>query len=65
MSNVCPKCGRSTLRCKVEAFLDIPTKMVHRLSKLMMRSREVQVEGVNWPKMLTYCTSCGHTERRG
>ena len=63
MNGACPRCGRLTLRCKVEALLDIPARLKHQLTKFAMRSREVQLDGVNWPKALLYCTSCGHTER--
>lgn len=65
MNSPCPKCGRLTLRCKVEALLDIPAHLEHQLTKFRMRSREVHLDGVNWPKARLYCTSCDFTERRG
>ncbi len=46
-------------RIKVELFLDIPLSMEHRLSKKNIASKEVKVDGANWPKQMIYCEKCG------
>ena len=65
LDDLCPHCKKGRIRVKVELFLDIPLGMWHRLSKKNLRSREVKLEGANWPKELLYCTQpgCGMIKR--
>lgn len=57
----CPKCKKQTLRIKVELFLDIHPRFIHRLNKGALRSSDIKIDGANWPTMLGYCTNlkCG------
>lgn len=55
----CPRCGRDTLRVKVNLFLDIPQALAHNLSKGDLRAKSVRVEGADWPKSVTYCEGLG------
>lgn len=50
-------------RVKVELFLDIPIRLMHGLNKKRLRSRDVQLDGANWPKALIYCKKCGENNR--
>lgn len=60
----CPRCKKSRVRVKVNLFLDIPTRLAHRLSKRNLRDRAVRVEGAGWPTMVWYC-ECGWMLREG
>lgn len=60
--NLKKKC-KHAWRIKVELFLDIPEELFHRLAKKRLRSREVRVEGANWPKSYAYCSKCGESHR--
>lgn len=46
-------------RIKVELFLDISVAQFHSLSKEALRSKDVRIEGANWPKAYAYCARCG------
>lgn len=47
-------------KVKVELFLDIDhDPAFHNLSKKMLRTKHVRVEGANWPKSTAYCNKCG------
>lgn len=61
---ICPKCGHQTVRLQVSLYVDIPGKLMHRLTK-RARSREVRIDGAGWPTAQHYCTraSCAWTMR--
>jgi len=62
MAGQCQKAHRHEWRIKVELFLDIPARLGHRLAKRRLRSKDVQVDGANWPKARSYCVTCGASE---
>lgn len=39
----------------VDLFLDIPSRLEHRLAKCRLRSRDVRVLGAGWPSSILYC----------
>ena len=57
--DLCPHCKKGEIRIKVELFLDIPFRLAHQLSKKNLRSKDVKIEGANWPKEMLYCTHPG------
>ena len=59
----CPRCKKGEIRIKVELFLDIPFSLAHQLSKKNLRSRDVVLEGANWPREYLYCSECGECGR--
>jgi len=63
--DLCPRCKKGSIRVKVNLYLDIPLSLMNRLSKRNLRSRDVKVEGANWPEELLYCTNhkCGMMKR--
>lgn len=50
-------------RIKVELFLDIDEKFFHRLNKKNLRSKNIRIEGADWPDCYAYCTKCGKNYR--
>ena len=61
----CGRCGRyTTLRIKVELFLDIPIYMAHLINKNTIRGSDVRIDGANWPKATVYCndSKCGWSD---
>jgi len=52
----CPKCGKPA-RVKVNLFLDIDVSLAHGLSKTVLRSKKVAIDGADWPNAVTYCTN--------
>ena len=50
---------RHVWRIKVELFLDIPIGLEHLINKKTLRSRDVKIDGANWPKSYIYCATCG------
>jgi len=55
----CKKNKSHVWRVKVNLFVDIPLRLVHRMAKTRIRSKDVQVDGADWPQMLVYCATCG------
>jgi hypothetical protein len=56
------KC-RHDVRVKVELCLDIPRKLIRKLNKKTLRSKDVQIDGAFWQKMTLYCRRCGVSDR--
>lgn len=46
-------------RIKVSLFLDIPARLTHQLAKKRLRSKDVKVDGADWPRARSYCATCG------
>lgn len=61
----CPRCKRKTLRVQVSVFLDIPASLSHALTKGSLRSKDVKIDGADWPRCVWYCTRCRWTARLG
>jgi hypothetical protein len=55
----CTKCDSANVRIQVDLCLNIPARLLHRLSKQNLRSKDVRIEGANWPKMTMLCEDCG------
>lgn len=57
----CPKCGKRSIRCKVNLFLDIDMRAYGSLNKGTLRTKLVRVDGADWPRALLYCDkeNCG------
>jgi len=43
----------------VEISVDIPFELFGRLSKKIYATKQVIVQGVNWPAARYYCAKCG------
>lgn len=66
--NICPKCGQDNIEIMVDVMMVIPSRMENRLSKTSLRSKDVKIQGVNWPRATYICNTEGchwvHSWRR-
>ena len=55
---MCLNCGSHDLSFSVELFIHAPIKYYLKLSKNVIRKKEVSIQGANWPYVRIWCNSC-------
>lgn len=50
----CPKC-QGELHFQVNLFVDAPSRYLHSLAKVRLRSADVHVLGAGWDRISWYC----------
>jgi hypothetical protein len=58
---ICPMCNQDNVEMMVDVTMIIPSHMESRLSKTNIKSKDVQIYAVNWPRATYLCKTmdCG------
>lgn len=57
----CEACG-GAMRFRVRLMVEAPLTMVPKLTKEILRSRHVVVQGADWTAMVAFCPACTKKE---